>query len=40
MIGQGGLEPIGGTAESFAALIPREIEHWGKVVRETGARVD
>ena len=40
MIQQGGLEPIGGTAESFAALIPREIEHWGKVVRETGARVD
>jgi tripartite-type tricarboxylate transporter receptor subunit TctC len=40
MISQGGLEPVGGTAESFAALIPAEIEHWGKVVRETGARVD
>ncbi len=40
MIQQGGLEPIGGSAESFAALIPREIEHWAKVVRETGARVD
>ena len=40
MIGQGGLEPIGSTAESFAALIPREIAHWGKLVRETGARVD
>ncbi len=40
MINQGGLEPIGSTAESFAALIPGEIERWGKLVRETGARVD
>ena len=40
MIHQGGLEPVGGSAESFAALIPAEIEHWGKLVRETGARVD
>jgi tripartite-type tricarboxylate transporter receptor subunit TctC len=40
MINQGGLEPVGGSAESFAAMIPAEIEHWGRVVRETGARVD
>ena len=40
MINQGGLEPVGSTAESFAALIPGEIERWGKLVRETGARVD
>ncbi len=40
MINQGGMEPVGGSAESFAALIPAEIEHWGKLVRETGARVD
>jgi tripartite-type tricarboxylate transporter receptor subunit TctC len=40
MISQGGLEPVGGTAESFAAMIPTEIEYWGRVVRETGARVD
>ena len=40
MIRQGGLEPVGGSTESFAALIPAEIEYWGKLVRETGARVD
>ena len=40
MVNQGGMEPVGGSAESFAALIPAEIEHWGKLVRETGARVD
>ena len=40
MINQGGMEPVGGSAESFAALIPAEIEHWGRLVRETGARVD
>jgi tripartite-type tricarboxylate transporter receptor subunit TctC len=40
MVQQGGLEPVGGTAEAFAAMIPREIEHWGRLVRETGARVD
>ena len=40
MINQGGLEPVGSSAESFAAMIPAEIEHWGRVVRETGARVD
>ena len=40
MINQGGLEPVGSTIESFAALIPGEIERWGRLVRETGARVD
>jgi tripartite-type tricarboxylate transporter receptor subunit TctC len=40
MINQGGLEPVGSTAESFADRIPGEIELWGKLVRETGARVD
>ena len=40
MVNQGGLEPVVGTPESFSALIPMEIEHWGKLVRETGARVD
>ena len=40
MVNQGGLEPVVGTPESFSAMIPMEIEHWGKLVRETGARVD
>ena len=37
---EGGLEPIGSTAEAFAAMLPGEIERWGRLVRETGARVD
>ena len=40
MISQGGLEPVGSTAESFTALIPSEIAAWGKLVRETGAKVE
>ena len=40
MINQGGFEPVGSTIESFAALIPVEIERWGRLVRETGARVE
>ena len=40
MIQQGGMEPVGGSAEAFAALIPGEIEHWGRLVRESGAKVE
>ena len=40
LINEGGLEPIGSTAEAFAAMLPGEIERWGRLVRETGARVD
>jgi tripartite-type tricarboxylate transporter receptor subunit TctC len=40
LIHQGGLEPVGSTAESFAELIPGEIERWGKLVRQTGIRVE
>ncbi len=35
-----GVEPIGGTPASFAAFIGSELAKWGKVVRESGARVD
>jgi tripartite-type tricarboxylate transporter receptor subunit TctC len=35
-----GAEPAGGTPEQFAALIKDDIARWGKVVKESGARVD
>jgi len=35
-----GADAAGGTAEQFAALIRDEILRWGKVVRESGAKVD
>jgi tripartite-type tricarboxylate transporter receptor subunit TctC len=37
---QGGFEPVGSSVESFANLIPGEIERWGKLVRESGAKVE
>ena len=40
LLNEGGMEPVGGTAAQFASLISAEREHWGKLVRETGARVD
>ncbi|HTP74909.1 MAG TPA: tripartite tricarboxylate transporter substrate binding protein [Burkholderiaceae bacterium] len=35
-----GADPAGGTPEQFAALIKTDIPRWGKVVKESGARVD
>lgn len=35
-----GAEPVGGTVEQFAALIRDDIVRWGKVVKESGARID
>ncbi|MDP2626915.1 MAG: tripartite tricarboxylate transporter substrate binding protein [Candidatus Rokubacteria bacterium] len=35
-----GIEPLGGTPADFAAHIRSELAKWGKVVRESGARVD
>jgi tripartite-type tricarboxylate transporter receptor subunit TctC len=35
-----GADPVGGTAEQFAALIRDDIVRWGKVVKESGARID
>jgi tripartite-type tricarboxylate transporter receptor subunit TctC len=40
LFNQGGMEPVGSTVESFANLIPVEVERWGKLVRETGAKVE
>ncbi len=37
---KGGFEPVGSTVEGFTSLIPREIDRWGKLVRETGAKVE
>lgn len=36
----GGLEPITGTPEDFAAFIRSEIDKWAKVAKDVGARVD
>lgn len=39
-LGNEGADPAGGTPEQFAALIRDDIPRWGKVVKESGARVD
>lgn len=39
-LGDEGADPAGGTVEQFAALIKEDIPRWGKVVKESGARVD
>jgi tripartite-type tricarboxylate transporter receptor subunit TctC len=39
-LGDEGADPAGGTPEQFAALIKDETPRWGKVVKESGARVD
>jgi tripartite-type tricarboxylate transporter receptor subunit TctC len=35
-----GLEPVGGTADAFAALIRAEGQKWAPIIRRTGARID
>jgi tripartite-type tricarboxylate transporter receptor subunit TctC len=35
-----GAEPVGNTPEEFAAYLKSEIAKWGKVIKESGARVD
>ncbi|WP_119153576.1 Bug family tripartite tricarboxylate transporter substrate binding protein [Caldimonas tepidiphila] len=35
-----GADPVGGTPEQFASLIKDEIVRWGKVVKDSGAKVD
>ena len=39
-LGDEGADAAGGTAEQFAALIRDEIPRWGKVVKESGAKID
>ena len=39
-LGDEGADPAGGTPEQFAALIKDEIPRWGKLVKESGAKVD
>ena len=39
-LGDEGADAAGGTPEQFAALIKEDITRWGKVVKESGARVD
>lgn len=39
-LGDQGADPAGGTADQFAALIKDDIVRWGKVVKQSGARVD
>ena len=39
-LGDEGADPAGGTPEQFAAMIREEIPRWGKVVKDSGAKVD
>jgi tripartite-type tricarboxylate transporter receptor subunit TctC len=39
-LGEEGADPAGGTPEQFAKLIKDEIPRWGKVVKDSGAKVD
>jgi len=39
-LGDEGADIAGGTPEEFAALIKGDIPRWGKVVKESGAKVD
>ncbi len=39
-LGDEGADPMGGSAEQLTALIKDDIVRWGKVVKESGARVD
>jgi tripartite-type tricarboxylate transporter receptor subunit TctC len=35
-----GAEALSGTAEQFADFLKQEIERWGRIVKESGAKVD
>jgi tripartite-type tricarboxylate transporter receptor subunit TctC len=39
-LGEQGADPAGGTAEQFAALMREDMQRWGKVVKESGAKLD
>jgi tripartite-type tricarboxylate transporter receptor subunit TctC len=35
-----GADPVGGTPEAFARVVKSDFAKWGKVVKESGARVE
>ena len=39
-LGDEGADPLGGTPEQFAQLIRDDIGRWGKIVKESGVRLD
>ena len=39
-LGELGADPVGSTPEQFAAFVKSEIAKWGRVVRESGAKID
>ena len=39
-LGDEGADPLGGTPEQFAQVIRDDIGRWGKIVKESGVRVD
>jgi len=39
-LGDEGADPAGGTPERFASLIKDDIPRWGKIVKDSGAKVD
>jgi tripartite-type tricarboxylate transporter receptor subunit TctC len=39
-LGDEGADPLGGTPEQFAQVIREDITRWGKIVKESGVKVD
>jgi tripartite-type tricarboxylate transporter receptor subunit TctC len=39
-LGDEGADPLGGTAEQFGELIRDDIVRWGKIVKDSGVRID
>jgi tripartite-type tricarboxylate transporter receptor subunit TctC len=39
-LGDEGADPVGGTPEQFASLIKDDLARWGKIVKDSGVKVD